>query len=258
MSRRLTDIPGLNEALRRMAESRSGSHTEPDLLLRYLEGQLTEEEGAEVLDHLEACRRCATVLLDLKALSSVDEGEEPSMSELELARGWRDLRQELALTDRSLPGPTKRLYRNVAAAMALATIALFLWTTSLRRELGGLRIELADHRVPEPNVSLVLVTPPSRTSGSETQSVRVFRDSPPLVLAFDSSLFDRYSGYRVELRRGSEDVWSGELVTDDDGILTVGLSPRSFPTGSYVVVLYGVEGAERRELTTTELEILAE
>lgn len=216
-------------------------HPGPELLAAYHAGELTEPEEHRLQDHLVGCPECAALLLDLDGLSDPGFGA-GSLPPADQEALWKSLQAEIheegplapvVPLRRSTAAP--RWLQALAAALLVATLGLSVWVASLRRMVDELSRPQAN--------ALVL--------DLDAGAARGEGEARPWVIPKDVRLFTlilsppgpRSTRYRVAMERvGGEKVWSGELVPNELGSLSLILPRHGIAPGDYRVRLLGPEG----------------
>lgn len=220
------------------------SHPEPDVLAAYHAGELTEPEERRLQDHLVSCPECAALLLDLDGLSDPGFGA-GSLAPADQEALWKSLQSEIRKEEAPVPlapvvplrrrAASARWLQALAAALLAATIGLSVWVASLRRTVAELSLPQAN--------ALVL--------DLDAGTARGEGEARPWVIPRDVRLFTlilsppgpRSTRYRVAMERaGGGKVWSGELVPNEVGSLSLILSRHGIAPGDYRVRLLGPGG----------------
>lgn len=233
----------------------SGEHRTPDELFAYLAGELGEEDQERLQAHLEGCRECLDLLLDLEPLA-LPETPQAGVTDLETAAAWRTLRSRLAAEKtRERTFLPSRLLQVAAAVFFVSTLALSGWVIHLERSAARLRDTLAAAAAPRLNVPVVYV---DSTRSEETAGGL---EMPPgqdfLLLMMTPADPRELASYEVEiLDAGERPIWHGTgLEMSDYGSLRLGLSRRFLPPGRYRIRLYGVVDGESELLEEHPLEV---
>ena len=129
-------------------EGGSGEHPAPEALAAYFESRLSSDDEERVQLHLVACRDCSALVLELEELASSTPASPPDLAS---AAAWREQRRRLFGSD-SGTGAREARSRGgwarggwaVAAALALVTVGLGLWSASLRGTISELRAPQVD------------------------------------------------------------------------------------------------------------------
>ncbi|HEY3569491.1 MAG TPA: zf-HC2 domain-containing protein [Thermoanaerobaculia bacterium] len=217
-------------------------HPKPETLAAYHAGELTEPEERRLQDHLVGCPECAALLLDLDGLSDPGFGA-GSLPPADQEALWRNLQAEIREEEPLAPivplrrrAASPRLLQALAAALLAVTIGLSVWVASLQRKVDELSR-------PQEN-ALVLDLDAGTARGEEGAR-------PTWVIPKDVRLFTlilsppepRSTRYRVAMERvGGGRVWSGELVPNEAGSLSLILPRHGIPPGDYRVRLLGPGG----------------
>jgi len=267
-------------ALHLLAEDerrRSDAHPEPDDLLAYHAGELSEEERERLQDHLAVCPRCARTVLDLAsfpAIEPADPAREISDSEVAGARAALDRRlaEERPLADpvplahrqkaREAPSGIPRTAVFPLAAVFLATVlGLSFWIVSLRGELRGLEATVAELRTPAAGFEIRNPVPVAsfRQRGEEPETLLLSADEPVHLLTLDVALLDHplFPAYALELAgEDGEILWrQDDARLTEDGTVNLRLPHAFLPPGDYRIRLLGVDGGERTPLEEYPIRI---
>ena len=204
------------------ASASSQGHVEAEELVAYLAGSLDPDRADRVQEHLAGCRGCTQQVLDLEALTPL---EEETTSEHELAREWRDFRDRLA------PAGSADTRRRLAAApwaaaaaLLLTTLALSLWTVRLQQQVAGLEDQLM---APEINLPVLYLEGVTR-SGEVERDEPVGREHRRVLLVITPALPGRRS-YGLQLlsteeTQGRELLRVEGLVLSPEGTLRIEVS----------------------------------
>ena len=76
------------------AERSEGEHLDPDAAAAYLAGDLDADERERVARHVQRCRECAALVLDIETLTGEPQAD-PEVADLDVAAAWRSLRPRL-------------------------------------------------------------------------------------------------------------------------------------------------------------------
>ncbi len=135
--------PEFDELLRshpRDSRHEPAEHPAPEELAAYHDGRLPPERDAAVREHLVSCEGCGAIVLELATLG--EEPEEPARgtADFAAAAAWRRQRRRLR-EHQLLPAAGPRIHRAwlVAAALALVSLGLGSWVTSLKQTVDELR-----------------------------------------------------------------------------------------------------------------------
>jgi len=225
-----------------------GVHPEPDELLEYLDGQLGQEAAGRIRDHLEGCRDCTAVLLDLEILSRPDEPRTDGAVDFELAAAQRAFQERLGVSERAAPRPS-RLWQAAAAVFFAATLGL-AW------QVARLQGDLDARDAPRFNVP-VLYLEPTRTE--EALDARLGPDQGAESFLVFLMLTDpgAFSEYEVEiLGPGDTLVRTGRgLEPGDSGALNITLSRRFLTADEVRLRLFGVTGGSRELIDDYRIEV---
>ena len=252
---------GLAELLR-AGGSAGDLHLSPEGAAAFCEGTLPEDRAEAVREHVARCRECADLVLDYRDFA-VEDPEAAAAWERQREAAWAAVRGE----SRPEPGPeaagrelphssatgvwpgerTRRsapLVRWLAAGLAAASLAagglgVFLWQA--RSELG------------RPNPARFVALEPEGSGGlrGPGDAAPAAVPAPPrgriaVLLAYpDTGALPRYE-VRIEPPAGAAPRVL-ELEPAPDGTLAFELGADPEP-GVYRIVLYGMDGEERREL----------
>jgi len=242
--------------------SRRSRHPEPDELLAFHFGALTEDERDPVEEHLSVCSECAQAVLDFEAFPELeDEPEIPPevgrrlqdrrRSLLEMTRGARDT--EIETTPVVIHGgetlPVRRtgsagLAWALAAVFFVATVGLGVWSAGQRGTLGA-----GDAQVYPGSVT----SPRSAEDGSP---VRILLDGTPVFVALQVT--ESFPRYRVVLEGPSgKEISSTDLtLTFESKHISYNL-PLPLSPGSYRLKVSGLGEGFPTYLGYQELELLS-
>ena len=155
------------------------------------------------------------------------------------------------------------ILRVLAASLALVAVGLAFWGVRQRAAVEELRREVAGLSQPLPNIPIIDLYPDSslRSTAPEVPESLVaatgeggavgyaafvlFLPEPPDLAAYEAALVDQEDH---EVRRLS-------LQMSEVGTFNVGLPLRFLEAGEHRILLYGIEGEERRLLETFPLPL---
>lgn len=252
----LPELPVGDERLRRAAgdptASRPPEHPEPDELLAYHEGRLSEDAAERVQEHLVHCEACSGAVLDFAEfprLEPPDEGRRLSRTELD--EHWRSLERELATRRRPFWRRSEVLLP-LAALFFVATIGLGLWVSALRQQVDALRAPRGD----------VYVMADLRPDGGATRGATDARRLPPwaerVVVLLGLAPGANYGAYEVDVSRadGGGGLSTLPVFQTPEGGFAVEVPASLFESpGLYRFELYGRERGRRERLARYSLEI---
>jgi hypothetical protein len=239
MDRAASDIDALAAALTEVAASHSGEHAEPDLLLDYLQGRISEESEASLQDHLISCRSCTERLLELESISSPQHAASRETPDFELFAAWKRLK------DRVASGALGRLTRlrslqAVAAVLLLATVGLVGCVARL------------SWLASEPRLNPTILYLGESTRGDGGPNIKLASGDEWVLLIVTPEELQTLPDYQVEVRAADGDqVWKGAgLQRSDNGTIRLGLPARLLPAGEYQVELHGLDSGQWLALGT--------
>ncbi len=233
-------------------------HGDPEELGAYLAGELGEEAAERLRNHLEGCRECTALVLDLETLAAADGPAADGVADFELAAAWRTFEErrtaaEPPAAERPVASPAGRPTRWLQAAAAvllLSTVGLSGWVVRLRHELAA----------PQPNVPVLYLDQTTRSEGAGGRPAGRLELEPgadTFLLMLTPTDPREFAAYEVEiLAAGGEPVWSGGgLELSEYGALRLGMSRRFLEAGEYRIRLYGVAGGVRELVDDYPVEI---
>lgn len=232
----------------------AGGHWEPDEIFAYLAGELTEEDQERLQAHLEGCRECTGLLLDLEPLAAPEEPPPSGVADLETAAAWRALRPRLA-PEKTRAFPPSRLIQVAAAVLFVSTLALSGWVIRLERSAARLRDNVAAAAAPRLNVPVVYV---DAIRSEEPEAGIVMPPGQDFLLLMITPADPReLAAYEAEILDSEQrPVWHGTgLEMSDYGSLRLGLSRQFLSPGRYRLRLYGLVDGESELLEEHPLEI---
>lgn len=245
--------------LAREAGLEAGEHPAPERLFEYQEGFLTEEEDAEVQDHLALCPECARMVLELSGAVE-PEAPEPGepLSDRRIREVWPATDPRLPLPPRPQAPPRRRWLERVAlplaATLLVATLATSFWAWSLRQRNRQLR-------EPNGNVAILDLVPLSEEGihrNREEQAAGVSREAEAVLLVLNLSDLRPFPVYRAEIQDALDGkvLWAAkELQRSSSGNFTLQFS-RPFPgSGRYRIRLVGLNGSRRERLAEYEVDL---
>lgn len=227
------------------SRARAPEHADLDVLAAYRRGELPESDAEALREHLAGCRECGDLLLDLEAFEADAEAaaEGGAAADLEEAASWRAVRLRIDRPAGGDAGAGWHLPRAAAAALAAALIGAVGWGAYQRAELA------AERSAPQPDLPVINLirehttrgVPPAPHAWQVPRGGRfLFSIIPDTPLAG--------ARYRVVIEsRDGVQVWSGELVGDDDGYLNLGFSRRLLPDRDYTVRLLPLDDGGEAE-----------
>jgi len=255
----------LPEALRAMvdADSRAGSHPEPEELLAYSSGEAPKETSEEIETHLVSCSACAQTVLDLVSFPEVELRDHDlcRTTEEEVA-DWRAIRKRL-VAEKRLPRPAviRRMMRRaqssspaqrLAAGLLLAVVGFSFWVVALRHQVE----ELSE---PQVNVYAQDLTPVGKDDTRDRSSggiLSVPADTENLFLTLALGDFEAFSDYRITLERRGAMQWARAGITrSPDGSLSIVLSRDLLLPGPYSVRVHGLAAGGWKPLATYRFTI---
>ncbi len=254
--------PILGAALAATARSRDplgsdGGHLDPEVLVGYHEGTLSDGEAVRTQDHLVACSVCSDLIADLAAGFEATTDLPGNAVEFEREAVWGKLRSSLESPPYEttevlaiLPKSKKRAASMpvlpwALAAVLLATVAGLAWQVmDIGREAADLRTTIAVLEAPQAGVGMVYLD--AITRDLEAIPTVVVHPERPLFIVILTPPLDAGDGpFRVEvLDHTGTRRWSSDgLTVSDHGTLRVALSRRFLPPGDYRVRLFGDDTA---------------
>lgn len=240
----------LDAAIREaLAEERSappGDHPEPDVLLAYHEGGLSEEEAERIREHLVECEACADVILDYAAFPDLEPpAEEDRLTPAELRHDRQALEARIGSGGRSRWSRAEYAALPAAAVFLLAALGLGIWGWQLRGNVAELEATVAELRAPESVELVTLSDPEEGTRGVERIVLQL--DTEGLVVLSLPWTSDGFSRYSIDLRSADDEIAVRELEVEeqDRGGFAVKLARDLFEPGENVLELYGHREGER-------------
>ncbi|HEX5717486.1 MAG TPA: hypothetical protein VF179_15110 [Thermoanaerobaculia bacterium] len=245
------------------ADSRVGSHPEPEELLAYSSGETPKERSEEIEAHLVSCFDCAQTILDLASFPEVElRDQNLRRTTEEEDADWRAIRERL-VGEKRLPRPSaiRRLIRpaqfsspthKLAAGLLLAVVGLSSWIVALRHQVQTLS-------EPHVNVYAQELTPVAKDdtrdrSSSGDLSVPADKENLLLILALGD--FEDFSDYRITLERRGATAWERAGITrNPDGSLSIVLPRSSLLPGPYSIRVYGLAAGGWKPLATYQFTI---
>ncbi len=232
-----------------------GEHLDPEVLVGYHEGTLSDDEAARAQDHLVACSVCSELIADLAAGFAPTTDLPDNAVDFEKEAEWRKLQARLDLSPAPSPEATVRHSDRVQgtrtpvlpwalAAVLLATVAGLAWQVmTLGREAAGLRMTIAELEAPQAGVGMVYLDAVTRNR-EPIPTVTVHPERPRFVVILTPPIDAGDGPFRVEvLDEGATPRWAADgLLVNDHATLRVGLSRRFLPPGAYRVRLKGEDG----------------
>lgn len=226
----------------------TGEHPEADELFAYLAGELGEEDRERLVAHLEGCRRCTALLVEIEPLAAPDPPREDGVADLADAAAWRSMKARLVTEKAATARPPRRgrgLWQAAAAVFFAATVLLAWRVAELSRSVD----ELA---APRANVPILYAEP----TREEADRVLVMpEDVDLLVLALTAS--GGYPSYSVEIADAEGEVlWTqaGLRATDYDTVRLV-VTRRFLGPGRYRILLFGAGETGRDAIDDYPLEV---
>lgn len=244
MNRAEPDLGPAFAAAAGASRERAPDHADLEALTAYLHGSLPEADAEALREHLTGCRECGERLLEIEAFQSdvakaAEDGTQ--VADLEEAASWRAVRGEIG-PERSDGGARTgwRAPGAAAASLAAALIGAVGWGIYQR-------IEIAELNAPQPDMPLVELIQKGVTRGMDTD-VREVPDIP-LDSRFALSITPEAplpgARYQVAIQRpDGTSIWTGELVGDAHGYLTLLLSRRHLSGREYTVRVVPVDESE--------------
>lgn len=235
-------LPSHVHLLRRLRRAlRSGEHPTAEMLAAYCADKLTPEEDEKIREHFADCRDCPELLLDLKDFAAPDPSVTGPIPESWVAAAWQSLRARLAREPSPRPLYLQTWLRSLQGAYSLtavllaAVLGLSAWVISLHVELRRLREPQANVRIETLYLSTRSALPP----------IQVPAGGERFLLSIATAADARWRAckeVRLQLATGEgSEVWTGGLLPPEDGIITLELSRRALPAGSYQLRLQGAE-----------------
>ncbi len=258
----------LDRSLARLFAEQSADadrHLDPEELFAYLAGELSESAVEHLRQHLEGCRECVDLLLELELLAAPDAPPTDGVADLGLAATRRVISEHFAgersaANDervrrsrrlRLVPGRWGGIVQAAAAVFLVTTLGLSVRVAQLQRTTAELRHDLEQPRL---NVS-VFYADATRSGGVVVDELPPDNDFFLLMLIPTERRV--FASYEVEIRGADQrPIWSGKgLEMSAGGTLRLGLSRRFLPPGDYRVRLYGLAGQDRVQIEEYALEI---
>lgn len=240
----------LDAAIREaLAEERAvlpGEHPDPEVLLAYHEGELSEAEAERVREHLVECDACTDVILDFAAFPDLEPpAEEDRLTPAELRHDREALEARIGSGGRSWWSRAEYAALPAAAVFLLAALGLGIWGWQLRGNVVELEATVAELRAPE-SVELVTISDPDEvTRGGEPIVLQL--DAEGLVVLSLPWSGDGFSRYSIDLGAADDELSLRELEVEEQvlGGFAVKLSRDLFEPGENVLELYGHREGER-------------
>lgn len=252
--------PELKLILEEALETPGEPHPDPEQLVSYHHDLLEEAEAEKIQDHLARCRACSDLYLELARFGSDDEEED--VEGLDVEADWRALEQRISVAsevDRedSLPfsgTEESRRRREPSRPFSFAMAAGWLLALGLGGYVGWLRVEVAELRAPQANVSIVHLYPEDMARGFRDEGV-VRGDAERFVVILTPPSFPSEAEHRVDVSSSDgRRVWSGTgLRRTEAGSFHLELPKNLFPPGRYRFQLFaGEEPVADLELRSVE------
>lgn len=251
-----TEKIDLDDEIRRMAaDSRPdlSEHPEPDKLLAYHEGELSEEDADLIQEHLVHCDECAQTVLDFAAFPNLEPPDESlRLSRSQVREQWQELEAKVAELRRPL-WKRHEVALALAALFCAATIGLGVWVAQLRQEIDALE-------GPKSDIYLIADLRPGGTvtRGSGGRAEQVPRWAREIFLLLNGAPDGEYGGHEVEVRsvEGRMIVRAQPVHRNPEGNFPMVLPRALLPDGEYVVELFGLRvGSPRVSLAEYPLVI---
>jgi hypothetical protein len=234
-----------------------GEHPDPEDLLAYHSGQVSDEEADRVREHLALCPTCCDLLLAMESFREF-EGETSAEEAAEKAAIWRRLKESISQEKTWLAAglsPCSRVpyFRRAAIPWALAA-SLFLAVLGLSAHVASLQKQVKDLSAGPKVVTLVDLLPEGeRVRGAETGEIQISKDTPEVVLILNLVDSRPFRSYKVALMDNAKTIWeTAELRPAPDGYFALSVPREGLPADSrrLQVDLYGqADGQE--ELVAT-------
>lgn len=255
----------LEASLRALGKARDDhglEHPEPQQIVAYHVGTLSELERERIQDHLAECPSCVEAVLDLARFPR-NEIKDPSqqISDEDLDRSLQLLRERINRDEAGgqtvpIATPAEKPRRSVRWPHLLAAMLGLTCLGSLFR-VHQLELEVDRLDAPRGDADLVWVDPENEQRSSEPEPILLTEDGNPLLLllkGYESDSFDTYDA----------EIWSDD-GTQLDGPISLASEPGSpktiwFPRSPdaevYRIVLYGSRQGRREAIRTYRLQIV--
>lgn len=243
-----------------------------DSLYEYFQGILSERHPEEFLKHLSACATCTRLLAELEESKLAAENTVLDVEQADrLFRQNRvkiedRLNQKFGIQQR--PVLLRDLFRFPAYVnvMMIVLVAVLIYPSYrsfvLDQQVAQLRGELATEkaRMPEkmvvpqtigPSVSAALVYPVRNERDPEQKTIRITQKDSTLVFSIPSEEFE---GYLIAVSRNGQLIWQSKSPVKSN-LLSLTLHANDFPSGSYVLTVYGMAAEKKTSLTMYKLLI---
>lgn len=224
----------LREHLRRRRAA-PDRHPAPQELVDYHENRQPPAKDEAIREHLVDCEECSSLLLELEGLKGTGGPTGTNVSAFETAAAWRRLRARLFGKERHAPS---RWAWGMAAAFALTSLGLGVWTAALHRTVAELR-------APQLDLPIVGLEPVSSVRAAEDLT-EVALDATAVRWGLILHLVGgpEYPSYKLEFLASG-----GRLLSTQSGLRRSAKGdfrlslPRDFlPPGEYRILLYGARG----------------
>lgn len=253
-------------------------HPPIESLTTYHDGLLPERDAQKLLDHVQVCRDCTSLLLDLNRLgpASLDEADE--VSPLELERGWVALKAQLPTYSAQSPEgepregavipfpsaePAARSHRTppwyhaLAAGLLLAVVGQTVRLQGLQREID---------RLDEPQINTpYVVLSDARTRGAADSAA--FRSLPGsaegahLLItpnALQGPQTKTYESFRAEITSPKRRWSKAGLVLGKQREFSILVQKRFFGSGEARVRIFGSSAGQEDMLAEFQLRLDSE
>ncbi len=229
----------IREALAEERAAPPGEHPDPEVLLAYHEGELSEDEAEGVREHVAACEACADVILDFAAFPALEPpSEEDRLTPAELRHDREALEARIGAGRHPWWSRSEYAALPAAAVFLLAALGLGIWGWQLR----GNVMELQEAS----SVELVTLSEVSEVDrGGQPTVVHLDAEGPVVFfLPRPSAGLARYS---LDLRTPDDGLALRELEVEEQdlGGFAVRLPRDLFEPGENVLELYGHREGER-------------
>lgn len=225
----------------------AGAHPDLDELVRYHGGELGEADEERVQRHLVACPECQEDLLDLDGFVAAGGGRREGGSDGTATEPGRPS----AVSSIPHPAPSRRPALALAASFLIAALSLGVWAIQERNGARELRREMDRLSAPRPDLPIVDLLPDSsaRSGAAEEPPATVPPGEDLVTFVLNLPRAPEVSGFEVEvLDADGEVTWTGPVAISPYGTFTLGLWRRSMSPGENRIVLYGLDGGDRRLL----------
>lgn len=258
------DTIDLSSALREYVARRAaggGPHPDRDELVAYHLGELSDDRGERIREHLALCPECTEWLLDYRELDRSDPAEGDAVAatwQSERGTAWDEIQRRIGGLESGAPAfpappsvvrrqlhdrPLARWVATSFLAAACLVLAVLLWRAN------------AEIQAPPPPTEVVSLLPADSgiLRGGASPDRLVVR--PPsghrlvVQLAYVGTADDESLAAEIFPPTGEGAAWTVEVTRQAGEAFAVDLGTDPAP-GRYRIVLHGVEEGEPRELAT--------